>query len=220
MKLYQFNTTTGEYLTSFDAKVDKPESDFTGKLVFIEYMDTTQAPPPDVKDNQCAVYKDGQWTVIPDYRGQVYHTDSDHTSRIITILGRLPDTMLLGEYVKTPEEVTYDTKMSLINTINNEYTTAVSNGVTVTVDGTIYHMDCDATDYTSLKSGIDLATVYGDTTIDITDYNNIVHQGIKLTDAVTINNEQFKYFMALKNKKSLLRSQVLQGDLTVTWSLT
>jgi len=73
-----------------------------------------------------------------------------------------------------------------VNEIKSAFTNSLANGYTCSNNIT---MDADITSVNTLKSGYDLATIIGQTTMDIRDYNNIVHTNILISDVFTMITE-------------------------------
>lgn len=212
MKLYTFDLETGIHTGEIEQKIDQPTTDYTGVITYFEYPYATLNCPPEVHENECAMMVDGEWTIIPDFRGMAFHTTEDHTTRYISMIGEWPEGLNRGEYFKSKEELFKEQQDEKIILIKENFDTEVSKGVKVTIDGVIYHMDCDIKDCLSLKQGIEISESYNDTAIQLTDYNNIVTE-VSIDNAKTINQEQYKYFMALRNNKCLLVSQTIQEEL-------
>lgn len=74
--LYAFDPHTGLYIGSFKADPDEQQP---GKWLKPAY--TTDQAPPSTGANEAAVFKNGAWSVVPDWRGHVYWLadGSEHT---------------------------------------------------------------------------------------------------------------------------------------------
>lgn len=90
--------------------------------------------------------------------------------------------------------------------IKAAFSTAVSSGFTCTNTIT---MDADISDILALKAGYDLAIALGQTTMDITDYNNADHTSLAVADVFTMITELGVNYNTLRTKKNALRTQAL-----------
>lgn len=75
--LYAYDPVTGEYTTTAEADPSPLED---GVYLYPAY--TTDVAPPNADDHQSAVYQDGAWTLVPDWRGHTYWL-SDGTEHTI-----------------------------------------------------------------------------------------------------------------------------------------
>jgi hypothetical protein len=103
MKLYNYSTITGEYLGAQEAQLDPLESVKAGKEVWLTNPDTqTTSIPPEAGANQKAVWQGEQWSLIADYRGQVFYNRETGQPIIIDELGITPENMT-ANYVTAEE---------------------------------------------------------------------------------------------------------------------
>ena len=83
MKIYNHHPQTGEFLNQSEASLDPIEQ----KPMVPAFA--TELEPPEVQDNEKAVFVDGAWQVISDYRETEYWLeDGSHT--VIAELGATP----------------------------------------------------------------------------------------------------------------------------------
>jgi hypothetical protein len=69
-------------------------------------------------------------------------------------------------------------------------------------------MDAGYDSATKLADGITLAARLGETTITITDYNNVDHTGISLDDALTISTTQAAHYAQARLTRNALRTAI------------
>jgi len=93
MKIYHY-TDTGEYKGETDARVDPLDAN----NYLIPRNATTQAPPQ-VGDNQAAIYDGQEWSIEEDHRGTQYwladEYDSEEPPHTVESIGALPEGALL-----------------------------------------------------------------------------------------------------------------------------
>ena len=68
MDIYHYHPLSGEYLGSSVADESPLEPD-----IFLIPAHSTSLPPPAVLENQAAVFDDGSWSIVGDWRGNVWH---------------------------------------------------------------------------------------------------------------------------------------------------
>lgn len=85
MKIYHYDSKTGEYLGDGTANPDplKP-----GLYLLPSF--STQLEPPSAGSNQAAVFQDGAWSLVSDYRGSTWWK-KDGTKYTINDLGISPE---------------------------------------------------------------------------------------------------------------------------------
>lgn len=111
----------------------------------------------------------------------------------------------------TPEELSEQEKSRQLEEINQTMGYTLSQPVECLVGGVKYIMDGGMEDATRLKAGIDLCYLLGETSIDVVDYNNQIHYGVSLEDALEIAKLQGQYFRAAFYKRIKDRAKVLGG---------
>ena len=78
MKIYPYSQITGESLgKEKNARLDPLETEKQKKDVFLLPAFCTDIKPPSTKKNEAAVFENGAWSIVPDYRGTVYYTGKD-----------------------------------------------------------------------------------------------------------------------------------------------
>ncbi|NTZ82405.1 tail fiber assembly protein [Burkholderia metallica] len=103
MFLHQYDSQTGQYLNSFLADPDPLNH---GR--WIEPAFTTPVPLPDRPRLTWPVFRDGAWTLVPDYRTlRLYRKDSGEPAEIL-IIGITPDDAGLTESPRPSEDHTWD----------------------------------------------------------------------------------------------------------------
>lgn len=94
--------------------------------------------------------------------------------------------------------------------INNAFVDDISHMVKCEVNGVTYEMDATNDSASRLKSGIDLAVLLGESTIDIVDYHNMIHYSVPLEDALEICKKQGLAFRNNYYKRAVLREAILK----------
>jgi len=197
----------GIYIGSSSAGLDPLASIEAGHDVPLIPAKATITAPPAVIANQIQVFENGSWVIKPDYRGQVYHTNSNQKSVIIKTIGELPIGAILGEYQKTNEEILEDAKQFKYSELDADFLIRISEGVTCSVGGVDYFMASSLADVTLLEGGITLASKLFQATMTITDFNDNDHV-ISLADANAINLIQAINYATLRQRRNDLRTQV------------
>jgi hypothetical protein len=102
MKVYSYNTNTGEFLGSQDALESPLEHG-----VFLIPAGATEVQPPTPSIGSVAVFGDGEWTVLPDHRGETYWL-ADGSEHVVDFIGDLPENALSEKPVIPPAPPTWD----------------------------------------------------------------------------------------------------------------
>jgi len=84
MQIYNYSSTTGEYL---GVSAADPDPRNQGEYLMPAF--STVTTPPEIKDHEAAVFVDGAWQTVPDYRGTTWWRP-DGTSYTITDIGISP----------------------------------------------------------------------------------------------------------------------------------
>lgn len=71
--LYTYHPMTGEYTGETKPEYDLLHLQKANVLKFMDLPFTTDKKPPEIGDNEKAIFADGQWSVIKDFRGQVWY---------------------------------------------------------------------------------------------------------------------------------------------------
>lgn len=79
---YSFNPDNGEYFDSFEF-FTLIGSGIPGS--------STLLPPPATKDKEIAVFKNGEWTIANDYRGETVYSKKDGSIKFIGAIGDYSD---------------------------------------------------------------------------------------------------------------------------------
>jgi hypothetical protein len=69
MDIYNYHPETGEYLSKGAARRDPMESRRRGADVWLVPAHATVIPPPTAGDNEKAIWRNGGWRLVPDFRG-------------------------------------------------------------------------------------------------------------------------------------------------------
>lgn len=121
MKIFNYDKDTFEYLFTSDAQKN-PLKD--GEYLYPKFSTTIQPPP--LKVNETALFIDGIWKIVSDFRGyKVVNIESGEVS-VINMMGEIPDGFMLYEdYIASPEykkhleEIEKETKIAeILNEIN------------------------------------------------------------------------------------------------------
>lgn len=89
MIIYNYSSTTGEYINSNEAPLNPEATKQAGEPVYMLPAYSTEEKPPKTKKNEVAIYNNG-WNISADYRGQ-YMVNSDMQPVEVTELGDLPE---------------------------------------------------------------------------------------------------------------------------------
>lgn len=93
--IYHYLPKTREYGGQTFARIDVE----TGKIIMAEYS-TLERPPQDLAENQVAMFVDGDWETVADYRGRKFFRPDGSIAQIQDI-GESPDESWTAE---KPEE--------------------------------------------------------------------------------------------------------------------
>lgn len=85
MKIYNINTTTGEFVSVGEADESPLEPG-----VWLIPAGAVEKAPPKTGERKVAVYKDGKWGAADDWRGYRYWVDGDRSARIVSVIGEKP----------------------------------------------------------------------------------------------------------------------------------
>lgn len=94
MRIYHYDSETGEYLGSSDARPDPLE---TGR--FLIPACATDVEPPKNGANETAVFAGDAWSVMPDFRGTDYWLSHNEKHTIESIGETVPE----GAFLDQPE---------------------------------------------------------------------------------------------------------------------
>lgn len=94
--LYHFDTLTGELSGTTPARANPKQE---GAWLLPAFA--TFTAPPEVAEHEAAVYAEGVWTIVPDWRGHTYWL-ADRSKHTITELGIEPPAEALSEMPAPP----------------------------------------------------------------------------------------------------------------------
>lgn len=83
--LYHYDTVSGEFLGSSVADADPMNA---GQYLMPAFC--TRAQPPEAAANEKAVWQDGAWVLVPDWRGHVYWLPDGTRGQVIGLGDTLP----------------------------------------------------------------------------------------------------------------------------------
>jgi hypothetical protein len=83
---YAYNPETGEY-TGTETAFESPRE----PGVYLNSPNSTETEPPTAGEHQTAIYKDGAWTLVPDYRGSIYYDTATLERHEIKTINIEPD---------------------------------------------------------------------------------------------------------------------------------
>lgn len=102
--LYTYKEDTGEHLSKIEALLDPLETKRQGKQVYSTSVPgTTTVPPLTPSENEAAVFQNGAWELVADYRGKIAYATASGIPGKVTTLGPLPD----GYTLLPPPDSTY-----------------------------------------------------------------------------------------------------------------
>lgn len=82
---YLFSLKTGEFLYAIKVYVEARTGNYPcGRNV-------TFTAPPELKENEAAIWKKPNWEVVPDYRGKTRYKEDGSTDGVIEELGEVPE---------------------------------------------------------------------------------------------------------------------------------
>lgn len=81
--IYQYHPVSGEYLWG---------QEYAPPVGVGLPAHSTEIEPPTVGENQVAVFSGEEWSVIPDYRGQIFYRKTDRAEIVIKEIGEVSDT--------------------------------------------------------------------------------------------------------------------------------
>lgn len=78
MIIYNYNATTGEYISQSEADLSPLEQN-----VYLLPSNATEIAPPEVQSNQIACFLEGDWVIKSDFRGQTYYDSNNNYNPVI-----------------------------------------------------------------------------------------------------------------------------------------
>ena len=97
MQIYHYSGETGEFLWASEARLDPLETKKTGSPVYLRPANSTPDAPSAAGEHQAAVYRDGAWSLVNDYRGQKYWNKDTGEEVTIQDLGALDADLVATE---------------------------------------------------------------------------------------------------------------------------
>lgn len=95
MKGYQYDKNTGEFVYEFNRQIDPLESLLKKENIYCELNNNaTDIKPPELKENEVAIFQDDNWIIKSDYRKQKFYKKDTKEEIIITEIGIEPDDSL------------------------------------------------------------------------------------------------------------------------------
>jgi len=98
MLIYNYDSTTKEYIGYSNAELDPEETKQQGRNVYLIPANATTIEPPKAREHEIIVYENG-WQRVADYRGE-YIVNSDMKPYVYDKTGDLPE----GYIYITPEQ--------------------------------------------------------------------------------------------------------------------
>ncbi len=109
MKIYLYDKYTLEFLKEAEADADPEETKIRGVFVPLLPANATLIEPPQIQENETAVFAGNSWIVYPDYRGKSCKVNADLTVEDITTIGISEDAIIvskeIGEEIKNHPEM-------------------------------------------------------------------------------------------------------------------
>lgn len=211
MKVYNYHPVTKEYLGESDATESPLEPE-----VFLIPANAVETPPPVPQSGFTIVWNEQSktWVEKEDHRGKTVYNISTKEETIIDYIG--PIKAEFTEIQPQPNniwDVTTNSWIIDINALKTEkqseiktaFSTAMSSGFTCS-NG--IKMDAALSSVLRLKGGYDLCLESGVTTMNIRDFDNVVHTDIPVEEIRTMLIELGANYQTILGKKWLLEDQI------------
>ncbi len=91
MKIFNYDRKTNEFTSCSEARLDPMETALRKENVFLLPACATFEEPPATGENEKAVFQNGKWSVVPDYRGETFFRIDTKEEVKIAELGVAPD---------------------------------------------------------------------------------------------------------------------------------
>jgi len=134
MKIYNYHPITKEYISESIADESPLEVG-----IFLLPANATFQKPPEIDENEVAIFEDENWSIKQDYRGKVYYEKDSGERIVITEIGIYPDESLTD--IEPKEYQIWDFEFNqwtedtaLIAKIQQEKTNQESRDFLVTTD--------------------------------------------------------------------------------------
>ena len=115
MLIYGYDENTKEYLGSMEAYLDPLESLNKSREIYVIPPNFTTEFPPDIKENEVAIFTEGKWKIVKDYRGFVGFDKKTGEEIVVTSLGELP-----SNFTKEKPVVVEELRAEIIKNISIE----------------------------------------------------------------------------------------------------
>lgn len=91
---YNYSKVINEYIDKTESKLDPLESRAQYKKIYLNPAFSTKKEPPELKENEVAIFQDDNWIIKSDYRKQKFYKKDTKEEIIITEIGIEPDDSL------------------------------------------------------------------------------------------------------------------------------
>ena len=122
MLFYRFNPDNGEFIRAEMAFIDPLESQRRGVEVFLVPANSVTTPPPEViPSGFVAVWDNGQWNTVADFRGRdIWNAKGERN--VITELGEVPEGWsLTPPILEATQHIKRYSKLKIIRTLGDEW---------------------------------------------------------------------------------------------------
>lgn len=91
MKIYNYHSTTKEFLRESFAQLDPLESELQNKDIYLIPKYATTEEPPITKVEEVTVFENESWSIEEDHRGKTMFDTTTAESMVIDQIGPMPD---------------------------------------------------------------------------------------------------------------------------------
>lgn len=99
MKIYLYDKKTLEFVKEIEADADPEETKLQGHFVPLVPANATTINPPEVQENEVAIFSGEGWIVYPDFRGKFFKVDENLELHQITTIGLNEGDVLVSKAV-------------------------------------------------------------------------------------------------------------------------
>lgn len=192
MKIYNYHPNTGEYLSQNKADLNPMQPD---NWLIPAY--STADVPPETGENEAAVFSDGVWSTVPDYRGTEYWVAYGEDVQQITKLGEtVPEGAFLAEPEK-PFEIKQEDKRNEIRSAFKGESEAP-----VLYNGISWHGGYDSG--IKLDAAKRLAGIAGQESVRFYDTKNVGHDFVLSEATAVVVAVSAAYQVAFSKKQALM----------------
>jgi len=89
MKIYHFDEI-GAFLYESEASIDPLETERAESTIYLLPSNCTSVSPPEIGQNQVALFSAGLWQTQPDFRGETLYRTSDKEALVVDSVGGIP----------------------------------------------------------------------------------------------------------------------------------